>query len=546
MIARLFSVATRLNSFIRTAIYLSVAQMKLSRRISSFGDEFTLERLKQFFRSRSALGLLIYLLLCVGLSSVSGAGFYYSNLNSFKQHKSEEKVTALQLVDAFVTTYSAITTKNGAIVSAVPAEFRAHAIARFNQEKGKDSNFTLRWVGREGREIATPPGDSKTAATIEAFAGSPNPTPDAGFVELDNQLMFRTVYPSLAREQSCIECHNALQPRGVAWQLNDVMGAFVIDVPTGSFVKEIRWSAFAFSSVFFVALAGIGGAFSVLHFRQLQSREAAQNELTLKVEERTLELQNARSELIAKHQKDIDYLEWLRRLATFLRHEVRQPVAQITSSIELIQLIHRDDEAIKPYVVSASRGAQHVWNLIERASRSTDAVAFVRESQLNMVDLSVLLVDLIADYSQTFSGIEFHLAEPGSVQIAANAMLLEKAVGNLLTNAASFANEGSTVLVTLKCEEAQAIIEVVNKGPLLTGEGEELFGPFASTRSTPSSEHHGLGLYLVRLVVDHYGGTAKISDLNDRSGVIASIYLPGASCINPSRQSIDSHEHVRT
>ena len=53
-----------------------------------------------------------------------------------------------------------------------------------------------------------------------------------------------------------------------------------------------------------------------------------------------------------------------------------------------------------------------------------------------------------------------------------------------------------------------------------------LFGPFASTRSGPSSEHQGLGLYLVRLVAEHHGGKAIISNLDDGSGVEASIFLP--------------------
>jgi len=53
-----------------------------------------------------------------------------------------------------------------------------------------------------------------------------------------------------------------------------------------------------------------------------------------------------------------------------------------------------------------------------------------------------------------------------------------------------------------------------------------LFGPFASTRSGPSSEHQGLGLYLVRLVGEHHGGKALISNLDDKSGVEAAIVLP--------------------
>jgi two-component system, OmpR family, sensor histidine kinase ChvG len=105
-------------------------------------------------------------------------------------------------------------------------------------------------------------------------------------------------------------------------------------------------------------------------------------------------------------------------------------------------------------------------------------------------------------------------------------MLIKEAVGNLLGNAASFANEGSTVVVVLKVSAAHATISVTNIGPLIEVDIETLFGPFASTHASPSSEHQGLGLYLVRLIAEQHGGTAAIANLDDGSGVQASIVLP--------------------
>jgi len=81
------------------------------------------------------------------------------------------------------------------------------------------------------------------------------------------------------------------------------------------------------------------------------------------------ELNREREALARQHQADARYITWLRQLAGFLRHEVRQPVAQINSSVELIHLTSHDDQ-LKPYIASASQGVRHVWNLIERASRA--------------------------------------------------------------------------------------------------------------------------------------------------------------------------------
>jgi hypothetical protein len=79
------------------------------------------------------------------------------------------------------------------------------------------------------------------------------------------------------------------------------------------------------------------------------------------------ELARDREVLARQHQADVRYLAWLRQLAAFLRHEVRQPVAQINSSIEIVQLNCDVDEKLKPYLASAALSTQHVWNLIERA-----------------------------------------------------------------------------------------------------------------------------------------------------------------------------------
>ena len=239
------------------------------------------------------------------------------------------------------------------------------------------------------------------------------------------------------------------------------------------------------------------------------------------------ELNREREALARQHQADARYISWLRQLAGFLRHEVRQPVAQINSSVELIHLTSHDDQ-LRPYIASASQGVRHVWNLIERASRATDAEAFVRQGQAQPIDLPPLLRELIGSYQQTHSGIDFRLQPPDKepLYVSADPTLLKEAISNLLANAASFADEESIIQVVLERDGVHAVIKVRNKGPIIQYDTEMLFGPFASTRSGPSSEHQGLGLYLVRLVAEHHGGKAIISNLDDGSGVEASIFLP--------------------
>jgi diguanylate cyclase (GGDEF)-like protein/PAS domain S-box-containing protein len=232
---------------------------------------------RQFVRSKSGRGFLLYLAFCAMVSTIVGYGFYRSSVTWFIEHKSAEKITALRLVDAFVATYSSLRSKLTPDAP-VPATFRAHAIDKFSKQQGVDDEFRLRSVGRKGREIATAPPDARTAETIEAFAASPDPKPASELVTVDGTLLFRTVYPTLAREQSCVDCHNNIQA-GAQWHLNDVMGAFVVDVPVAPFLRSVLTESVTLGLGLFLALGVVGLAISIAHFRQIAEREAAAAEL---------------------------------------------------------------------------------------------------------------------------------------------------------------------------------------------------------------------------------------------------------------------------
>jgi diguanylate cyclase (GGDEF)-like protein/PAS domain S-box-containing protein len=233
-----------------------------------------LPRFWRFMESRSGRGFLLHLGLCAALSVAVGYGFYYFSLSWFKEHKSNEKIIALQLVDAFVSNYSAIRSQFGKDAP-VPASFRAHAIEAFNKQNGYNSEFLLASVGRPGREILTPPTDAKMAQTVEAFAATPNPKPISELLEINGELMFRTSYPTVAHEQSCVSCHNALQPDKLQWHLNDVIGAFVIDVPMSPFLRTVTWQSTGIGLGLFLALALVGLTISLVHFRQLEALDAS-------------------------------------------------------------------------------------------------------------------------------------------------------------------------------------------------------------------------------------------------------------------------------
>ncbi len=231
-----------------------------------------------FLRSKAGAGFISFLCLSAVISAALAFGNYYLSREGFTRSKSEEKITALQLVDAFVADYSDNRGKFLSGDAPVPATFRAHAIERFNKMRDASSALRLLMVGPAGREIAIPPADDDMAETVRRFGQAATPQPETRFITLNGEVSFRTLYPSLASQPSCVDCHNKLQP-GEHWKLNDVLGAFVIDVPAGPFLARTRWQNAGLGVATFLLLGLIGLYISILHFRQLAEREATQARL---------------------------------------------------------------------------------------------------------------------------------------------------------------------------------------------------------------------------------------------------------------------------
>src|SRR5579859_1064197 len=232
---------------------------------------------RSFLGSRAGANFLRLLCFSAVLAVGVGYGVYQFSLSAFTTSKSEETITALQLTDAFVNTYSSERSKFGATEAPVPATFRAHSIELFNKVRQGDDVLRLVLVGRSGLEIKTAPLDDQMADSAEAFARDPGLKSTSGFVRVGGQLVFRTLYPSVASQQTCVDCHNKQLAAGQArWQLNDVMGVFSVDVPASAFLRHLLLWSIGLGLVVFLGVVGVGLLISILHFQQIAEREASQ------------------------------------------------------------------------------------------------------------------------------------------------------------------------------------------------------------------------------------------------------------------------------
>jgi signal transduction histidine kinase len=90
----------------------------------------------------------------------------------------------------------------------------------------------------------------------------------------------------------------------------------------------------------------------------------------------------------------------------------------------------------------------------------------------------------------------------------------------LIDNAIDFSAEGATICVTLRAEPDAVELSVANPGPPLPPEAEtRLFESLWQSRSEADKRpHFGLGLYIVRLIAEFHGGSARAANLPDEKG----------------------------
>jgi two-component system sensor histidine kinase MprB len=208
------------------------------------------------------------------------------------------------------------------------------------------------------------------------------------------------------------------------------------------------------------------------------------------------------------------------RLVMDASHELRTPLTALRTNIELLQRAPAMNDAERAELVGAARVeldelGELVTELVELA---TDARA---DEPLQDVDLGDLAGRVVARHQRRRDhSITLTLHDPAVVSVRAAA--LDRALGNLVENACKFSPPDTPVEVAV--EEKR--IEVRDRGPgIPPGERERVFDRFYRTVDARTQPGSGLGLSIVKQIVDLHGGTVVMLG-RDGGGTVARIDLP--------------------
>lgn len=226
-------------------------------------------------------------------------------------------------------------------------------------------------------------------------------------------------------------------------------------------------------------------------------------------------VQNAR--LVEERRERQETLVFLLQL---LRHDTRNDLTTISGYLDVLA-DHVDDE-----------GREHVDRLEQRTEsmreRFRTAGAIV-ESETGrrsprILDLSEVLRDQV-DLLESVDGVAVETDIEADLPVEADE-LIDDLFRNVLENAVAHnPTDGLTVTVEAWLEDDEVVVAVTDDGEGIPADLRgDVFDP--EVRS-PDSDGDGLGLYLVRKLVDAYGGTISVADA-DPSGTRFTMRFPAA------------------
>lgn len=218
-----------------------------------------------------------------------------------------------------------------------------------------------------------------------------------------------------------------------------------------------------------------------------------------------------------------------------LSHELRTPMTAILGWTRLLPTLPHEDETFRDAVASIGRSAQLQARLIDDVLDVSRIMSGKLRLTVENIDLEKLLVASIDGVRSSVDAKRISIQtsfSPDLGTVVADPARLQQVLWNLLTNAVKFTPRDGSIHVIARRTSSQVQISVRD-----TGEGIEpaflphMFEPFRQAESPNTRVHGGLGLGLsiVRYLVEAHGGTVAAESAGKGMGSTFTICLPIAA-----------------
>ena len=230
-------------------------------------------------------------------------------------------------------------------------------------------------------------------------------------------------------------------------------------------------------------------------------------------------------------------------------HELRTPLTSILANLELLEdeLTRAggpsDPEAASEIAGSALRSSRRMRRLIGDLLLLARADAG-RQAPPRPVDMARVAAEAVTEAAPLASGhhVSLDVAE-GDTTVEGSSDDLHRLVLNLVENAMIHTPAGTPVVVSVRSEDADVIVEVADRGPGVSPERRErIFERFARDAGdrTPVAGS-GLGLAIVRAVAEAHRGTVGVEEA-EGGGALFTIRMPALGALRTAERGVERAE----
>jgi signal transduction histidine kinase len=227
-------------------------------------------------------------------------------------------------------------------------------------------------------------------------------------------------------------------------------------------------------------------------------------------------------------ERNSAHLQVLRDTLDSLAHDLRTPLTRLRGTAELALHDGQDPKEAKDALadcIDETDRLLHVINSLLDISAAEGGALRLNRSQVDLRGLAERAADLYREVAEE-KRIEVRLELQAPVLVEADAVRLGQAANNLLDNALKYTPAGGHVVLSTGADPSWAVLSVRDDGPgVPAAEREAIFRRLYRGDASRSERGLGLGLSLVKAVVESHGGTVAVGDAPG-GGACFTIRLP--------------------